>query len=100
MRRPFMIVRSEYGALKPKLGIDKNLTRSGAEVLVELNLTRNRMKRSSVLVFGTSGLSIELMKNLVLAGVGHLIVVDKKIVQSGELGSNFYINSADQGKLV
>ncbi|KAJ9079907.1 E1 ubiquitin-activating protein aos1 [Entomophthora muscae] len=58
-----------------------------------------RMKNSSILVLGTSGLSIELMKNMVLAGVGQIIVVDERSVELGELGSNFYINFSDQGKM-
>lgn len=57
-----------------------------------------KLKNSIIGIIGTTGLSIELLKNLVLAGVGGVLIIDDELVEEEKLGSNFYINASDLGK--
>lgn len=50
---------------------------------------QNRMRGSTVLVLGLRGVAHETIKNLVLAGIGRLIVMDDGEVTEEDLGSGF-----------
>lgn len=47
------------------------------------------MRSSTVLVISLKGVSHEIIKNLVLAGIGRLIVMDDGVVSEDDLGSGF-----------
>ncbi|WVQ84401.1 hypothetical protein IAT38_006553 [Cryptococcus sp. DSM 104549] len=50
---------------------------------------QNRMRSSTVLVLSLRSLAHETIKNLVLAGIGRLIVADSDVVTSEDLGAGF-----------
>ena len=58
------------------------------------------MRDSSVLLIGMRGLSCEIAKNIVLAGIGSLVVMDETNVQIQDLSANFLVTSDDIGKNV
>jgi hypothetical protein len=53
------------------------------------------MRSSSVLLVGLRGLSAEIGKNLVLAGIGSLLLVDGSEVQLSDLSANFLLRVED-----
>ncbi|OWZ74866.1 SUMO activating enzyme [Cryptococcus neoformans Bt85] len=62
---------------------------------------QNRMRSSTVLILSLRSLAHETIKNLVLAGVGRLIVADSDVVTEEDLGSGFLFREEDNavGKL-
>eukprot|EP00455_Lapot_gusevi_P014452 TRINITY_DN1721_c0_g1_i1.p1 TRINITY_DN1721_c0_g1~~TRINITY_DN1721_c0_g1_i1.p1 ORF type:complete len:358 (+),score=82.05 TRINITY_DN1721_c0_g1_i1:103-1074(+) len=60
--------------------------------------TQNKMRQSQVLVVGMRGLGAEVCKNLALAGIGSLTVMDWEMVTEQDLGANFLLSSTDIGK--
>ena len=58
----------------------------GEEVLSQLSWFKlDRLKQANVLVVGCGALGNEVLKNLVLFGVGHLVIVDFDVVESTNL---------------
>eukprot|EP01132_Coremiostelium_polycephalum_P008603 gene8603-10590_t len=65
-------------------------------------LSHEAMKKISstnVLVVGLSGLGIEIVKDIVLAGVKSVTIYDDDLVQIQDLSSQFYLSTSDVGKL-
>lgn len=58
------------------------------------------MRASNVLIVGVRGLSCEVAKNLVLAGVGALTLLDSSIVEEADLAANFLLTKEHIGKNV
>ncbi|CAE7199685.1 UBA2, partial [Symbiodinium necroappetens] len=56
------------------------------------------MTKMKALVVGCTGVAAEIVKNLVLQGLGAVTLVDKKPVQIQDLGTNFFLSEADVGK--
>ncbi|CAI2176957.1 7770_t:CDS:2 [Funneliformis geosporum] len=56
------------------------------------------MRNSSILISGIRGLSNEICKNLVLAGVGSITIIDHNVVTKEDLGAQFLITEQDVGK--
>lgn len=54
-----------------------------------------RMRSSTVLIISLRGVSHEIIKNLVLAGIGKLIVMDDGLVSEEDLGSGFLFREED-----
>ena len=46
------------------------------------------------------GIATETIKNIVLAGIGKLIVVDDALVSEEDLGAGFFFQEGDVGKKV
>ena len=63
-------------------------------------LLRHRIRQTRVLVVGVEALMIETCKNLVLAGVQAVTLLDHRSVTVHDLAANFFINSTDIGKNV
>ncbi|ORX92994.1 SUMO-activating enzyme subunit 1 [Basidiobolus meristosporus CBS 931.73] len=59
---------------------------------------QQRMRNASILIVGLSALSNEVCKNLVLAGIGSITIVDDKSVTREDLGAQFYISEESVGK--
>lgn len=59
-----------------------------------------RLRNARILIISCTGLSNEVCKNIVLAGVGSLTIADGGKVQDMDLGSQFLIDEADLGKPV
>lgn len=60
------------------------------------------MLNSSILVYGFNGVGTEVVKTLVLAGVGNVTVLDHRTVNERDFGCNFFLREqeGDLGKLV
>lgn len=58
------------------------------------------MRNATILVFRLKGVATETIKNIVLAGIGKLIVVDHEDVAEEDLGANFFFREDDVGKKV
>ncbi|ODN93482.1 SUMO activating enzyme [Cryptococcus wingfieldii CBS 7118] len=56
---------------------------------------QNRMRSSTVLILSLRSLAHETIKNLVLAGIGRLIVADSGVVTEEDLGSGFLFREED-----
>lgn len=59
---------------------------------------QTRMRKSKILVVNAGALANEIIKNLVLAGIGSLTVLDNHIVEGSDLGAQFFISDQDIGK--
>ena len=55
---------------------------------------QRRMMASRALLIGLSGLGAEVAKNCILAGIQSLVLCDPEIVESFDLGGNFYLTEA------
>jgi ubiquitin-like 1-activating enzyme E1 A len=61
---------------------------------------QRRLREGRVLIVGCSGLAIEIAKNIVLSGVGHLTLLDDQNVKEQHLVANFAIQDHYVGKNV
>jgi ubiquitin-like 1-activating enzyme E1 A len=59
-----------------------------------------RMKGSNILLIGFRGLNSEICKNLVLAGVKSITILENAITSSSDLGSHIFLTSESVGKNV
>ncbi|RIA90591.1 SUMO activating enzyme [Glomus cerebriforme] len=59
---------------------------------------QQRIRNSSILISGMRGLSNEVCKNLVLAGVASVTLIDHNVVMEEDLGAQFLITEQDLGK--
>jgi adenylyltransferase/sulfurtransferase len=87
-----------------------NTDRSEGSILVDLAESRYdrqqrvawwdqaRLARARVLVVGAGALGNEVVKNLVLIGVGNIVVVDGDIVESSNLARCIFFRSEDEGE--
>lgn len=58
------------------------------------------MRNATILVLRLKGVATEAIKNIVLAGIGTLIVLDTDDVSSEDLGAGFFFRDEDVGKKV
>lgn len=59
---------------------------------------QENLRRANVLLIGIKALGTEIAKNLVLAGVGTLTVLDGEVVSEEDLGSQFLVNESQIGQ--
>ncbi|KAK7531398.1 uncharacterized protein J3D65DRAFT_637487 [Phyllosticta citribraziliensis] len=59
---------------------------------------QERLRSANVLLISMKALANEVAKNLVLAGIKSLTVVDHNVVTEDDLGAQFFITEADIGK--
>ena len=59
-----------------------------------------RMRNATICVVNLRGIATELIKNIVLAGIGKLIILDSEDVQDEDLGAGFFFLESDIGKKV
>ncbi|KAL9102949.1 MAG: hypothetical protein Q9163_001975 [Psora crenata] len=59
---------------------------------------QEKLRNAKILLITMRGLSNEIAKNLVLAGIGSLTVQDDQVVMDEDLGSQFFISEEDIGK--
>ncbi|KIW75926.1 hypothetical protein Z517_10671 [Fonsecaea pedrosoi CBS 271.37] len=59
---------------------------------------QEKIRRANVLLIGMKGLGSEIAKNLVLAGVGVLTILDHEIVTEEDLGTQFFVQEAQVGQ--
>lgn len=58
------------------------------------------MRSASVLVVRLRGLATEVCKNIVLAGIGKLTVLDDEDIKEEDLGCGFFFREAEVGSKV
>lgn len=68
--------------------------------MVLICIFHNRMRNAKILVVGLKGTATETIKNIVLAGIGKLVVVDGENVSEEDLGAGFFFRDEDVGKKV
>eukprot|EP01083_Nonionella_stella_P067214 177620_1 len=56
-----------------------------------------RMRNSNVLIIGGGALAAEVCKNIVLAGIGKLTVLDSDLVCEAHLGAQYFLRDEDIG---
>jgi len=54
-----------------------------------------RMRNATICLINLKGVATEVIKNIVLAGIGRLIVVDSADVQEQDLGAGFFFRDED-----
>lgn len=59
-----------------------------------------RMRNAAILVIGLKGVATEVIKNIVLAGIGRLVVLDPDTVHPEDLGASFFYRDEDVGSKV
>ena len=59
---------------------------------------QEKLRRANVLLIGMKGLGTEIAKNLVLAGVGVLTILDHELVTEEDLGTQFFVTEAQVGQ--
>ncbi|KAF9974897.1 SUMO-activating enzyme subunit 1 [Actinomortierella ambigua] len=59
---------------------------------------QHRMRNASILIVGIRGLSNEVCKNLVLAGIGTITILEHQVVTPKDLGAQFLLREADLGR--
>ncbi|KAL5635896.1 hypothetical protein ACGC1H_004635 [Rhizoctonia solani] len=60
---------------------------------------QQRMRNATVLVVRLQGVATEAIKNIVLAGIGKLIIVDAELVTETDLGCGFFFSEDNVGQL-
>jgi ubiquitin-like 1-activating enzyme E1 A len=61
---------------------------------------QENIRKANVLLISIKALANEVAKNLVLAGINSLTIIDHEVVQENDLGAQFFISEADIGKNV
>ena len=58
------------------------------------------MRNATILVVRLRGIATEAIKNMVLAGIGKLIIIDSDNVSEEDLGAGFFFRDEDVGSKV
>lgn len=58
------------------------------------------MRNATILVIRLRGTATEAIKNIVLAGIGKLVIYDSEEVKEEDLGAGFFFRDEDVGKQV
>jgi ubiquitin-like 1-activating enzyme E1 A len=61
---------------------------------------QNRMRKARVLLITIKALGNEIAKNLVLAGIGSLTIVDPAVVTEADVASQFFVTEENVGQNV
>lgn len=59
-----------------------------------------RLRTSNILLINIKALANEIAKNLVLAGIGSLTIIDNEVVRDDDLGSQFFVSEEQIGSNV
>ncbi|KAG1748708.1 hypothetical protein EDB19DRAFT_1630029 [Suillus lakei] len=59
---------------------------------------QQRMRNATILVIRLRGTATEAIKNIVLAGIGKLVIYDSEDVKEEDLGAGFFFRDEDVGK--
>jgi len=58
---------------------------------------QQKMRNATILVFRLRGIATETIKNIVLAGIGKIIIVDSENVSEEDLGAGFFFRDEEVG---
>ena len=56
-----------------------------------------RLRTANILLINFKGLANEIAKNLVLAGIGSLTILEDQVVEEDDLGAQFFISEQHLG---
>lgn len=56
-----------------------------------------RLRTSNILLINIKALANEIAKNLVLAGIGSLTIIDNEVVRNDDLASQFFVSEEQIG---
>ncbi|KAI0034651.1 hypothetical protein K488DRAFT_77143 [Vararia minispora EC-137] len=59
---------------------------------------QQKMRNATIVIFTLRGTATEAIKNIVLAGIGRLVVVDDALVSPEDLGAGFFFRDEDVGR--
>lgn len=59
---------------------------------------QNRLEAAHIALIGATATGCEILKNLVLPCVGEFTIIDDKIVEEADLGTNFFLDEDSIGK--
>ncbi|KAI5119190.1 hypothetical protein M0805_004445 [Coniferiporia weirii] len=59
---------------------------------------QQRMRNATILIVRLRGVATETVKNIVLAGIGKLVVMDDELVSEEDLGAGFFFRDEDVGQ--
>lgn len=59
---------------------------------------QQKMRNATILIIRLNGTATETVKNIVLAGVGRILILDEKNVSQEDLGAGFFFRDEDVGK--
>jgi len=59
---------------------------------------QQRMRNATIMVIRLRGTATETIKNIVLAGIGKLVIIDDEDVSAEDLGAGFFFRDEDVGK--
>lgn len=101
-----MIDRSGYGGSRHSKG--DHLSRlftcgiiiDGQPTVLAANACLTRMRNAKVAMINLRGVATEAIKNVVLAGIGKLVLVDPGRVTPEDLGAGFFFSEDDVGRTV
>lgn len=79
------------------IGLDEQEDRYHRQSLITW-WDQHRLRDAKVLVVGAGALGNELVKNLVLMGVGHIVVVDMDSVENSNLARCVFFRERDEGR--
>ena len=82
---------SEQLSEEEKARYDRQIRVWGAEA-------QTRIQNAKVIMIGLNGVHPEVVKNIVLAGVG-VVLLDKRVVTMSDLAYNYFLTSGDVGKV-
>jgi len=76
--------------------IDENLY--SRQLYVMGHSAMEKLSKSTVIVYGLNGLGLEIAKNIILSGIGNVIIHDTKNTQYSDLTTQYYLTENDIGK--
>lgn len=76
--------------------IDKN-TKYDRQIRLWATTGQSRLEKSHVCVIGATATGSEILKNLVLPGIGTFTIIDSAIVAEDDLSGNFFLQDDDLG---
>ncbi|CAA7261385.1 unnamed protein product [Cyclocybe aegerita] len=88
---------SEQGASSSMDLTEEEATRYDRQMRLWGIEAQQRMRNATILVLRLRGIATEAIKNMVLAGIGKLIIVDEGIVDEEDLGAGFFFRDGDVG---
>ena len=89
---------SETGTNRLEVGFDSESDRYHRQSLISW-WDQDRLAEATVFVVGAGALGNELVKNLTLVGVGHIIVVDMDRIENSNLARCVFFRAEDEGRM-